>query len=61
MLKGLKSQADLGQYGQVTPDFVRIKGKKTPALIEKVIVYLEKDHEKFGKVPVSFLADILNG
>ena len=49
----------MGQYGRVTPEFVRMKGKMTLALIETVMAYLDKDHEKLGKVPISVLANVV--
>ena len=38
-----------------------MKGKMTLDLIETVIPYLEKDHEKLGKVLISVLDDKVNG
>ena len=57
VLEGLKFQGDISKSTRVTPDFIRLKGKMTPAAIGTVMSYLEKDQEKLKDVAITGLAD----
>ena len=57
VLEGLKFKGDISKSTRVTPDFIRLKGKMTPAAIETVVSYLEQDTEKLRDVSITGLAD----
>ena len=53
VLEGLKFKGDISKSTRVTPDFIRLKGKMTPADIETVLSYLEQDTEKLRDVSIT--------
>ena len=53
----LKFKGDISKSTRVTPDFIRLKGKITPAAIETVVSYLDQDTEKLRDVSITGLAD----
>ena len=57
VLEGLKFKKDISKSTRVTPDFIRLKGKMTPAAIETVVSYLEQDTEKLRDVSINGLAN----
>ena len=57
VLEGLNFQGDILKITRVTPDFIRLKGKMTPAAIETVVRYMEQNTEKLRYVSVTGLAD----
>ena len=57
VLEGLKFQGDISKSTRVTLDFIRLKGKMSPAAIETVVSYLEQNTEKLRDVSITSLAD----
>ena len=57
VLEGLKFQGDISKSTRVTPDFIRLKGKMTPAANGTVVSYLEQDKKKLRDVSITILAD----
>ena len=53
----LNFQGDISKTTRVTPDFIRLKGKMTPAAIGTVVSYLEQDKEKLRDVSITSLDD----
>ena len=59
VLEGLKFKGDISKSTRVTPDFIRLKGKMTPAAIETVVSYLEQHTENPRDMSITSLSDVV--
>lgn len=59
VLEGLRYTGDLEGTHNMTPEFVKVKGKMAPSLIEAAIQYLEGDQDKFIKNPLPVITSVI--